>query len=550
MHRFILALALAIAMHSLPNASVAEQRLALVIGNGAYAFSPLPNPVNDADSMTQALEQTGFDVTQATDVGLRAFKTAVSNFAQRVRNAGPEAVALFYFAGHGVQINGRNLLLPVDAEFSTATDLQYSSVEAQWVLDLIGESRAQMSVIILDACRNNPFVSSSRSLQSGLARMDAPRGSILAYSTAPGEIALDGNGRNSPYSEALAQQILTPGLKIEEMFKNVRRQVLSTTGEKQVPWESSSLIGDFYFAGAGAGVAASASAGTGSVVAARPLVTAPRTTSVAPGNSFRDCPDCPEMISIPAGSFQMGGEGDERGNGRVPVSLDGFALSRTEVTRAQFARFVQETGRDIEPGCWHWWGVWLFDGGRTWRDPGFPQTDSHPVVCNTYADARAFTDWLTAKSGMRYRLPSEAEWEYAASAGTGKAPWGDNVDLACADANVHDAQGATVGVPLSSSRCDDGYVWTAPVGSFNPNAFGLYDMMGNGWEMVDDCWNSGHQNRPATGASRTSGDCNMRIYKGSNVANFRDSYVPQHRFAGVGAQPGIYGGFRVARDLN
>ncbi|MEM9059243.1 MAG: SUMF1/EgtB/PvdO family nonheme iron enzyme [Pseudomonadota bacterium] len=539
MQRLVLAIVLALAVLSVTQTSVAAQRLALVIGNGAYAFSPLRNPVNDADSMASALRQTGFDVTQATDVGLRAFKSAVSVFARRVRGAGPEAVALFYFAGHGVQIDGRNLLLPVDVDLATATDLEYSSVEAQWVLDLIGESRAQMSVIILDACRNNPFVASSRSLRRGLARMDAPRGSILAYSTAPGEVALDGAGQNSPYSEALAEQILTPGLKIEEMFKNVRRQVLATTQEKQVPWESSSLVGDFYFAGAG-----------GAAVALRPISTAPAGWSATSGSRFRDCPECPEMVAIPGGDFQMGGEGGERGDGRVAVSVAGFALSRTEVTRAAFARFVQDTGRRIDPGCWYWWGVWLFDGDRTWRDPGFAQTDDHPVVCNTYDDARAYTDWLTAKSGQRYRLPSEAEWEYAASAGTGQAPWGDNVDLACGDANVHDAQGASVGVPLSSSRCDDGFVWTAPVGSFNANAFGLHDMMGNGWEMVDDCWNPSHDGRPATGGSRTSGDCNMRIYKGSNVLNFRDSYVPQHRFAGVGAQPGIYGGFRVARDLD
>lgn len=239
-----------LAIAASPVAAPAVERLALVIGNGDYREAPLVNPVNDAQLMAEALEDTGFRVVHVENADRREMRAAVRAFAASTAEAGRDVVALFYYAGHGIQADGRNFLLPVGAELQAPADLPYETIEAQWVLDMIGDARAGVSIIVLDACRNNPFRSASRGATRGLAQMDAPQGSILAYSTAPGKAALDGDGASSPYTGALAKLIRQPGLKIEEVFKQVRRAVYTQTDAKQVPWESSSLIGDFYFAGA------------------------------------------------------------------------------------------------------------------------------------------------------------------------------------------------------------------------------------------------------------------------------------------------------------
>ena len=227
--------------------SAAAERFALVIGNGGYETAGLANPPNDAALTTSALRDAGFSVTTVIDADQTKMKQVIRAFSQRVRDAGPDAVAAFYYAGHGVQVDGKNYLIPVGATIEAKPDLEYETIEAQWVLDMIGASGAGLSIIILDACRDNPFRSFTRSNSRGLARMDAPRGALLSYSTAPGDVAADGTGRNSPFTEALAKAIRTPGLKIEETFKQVRRQVLDATGDRQLPWESTSLTGDFYF---------------------------------------------------------------------------------------------------------------------------------------------------------------------------------------------------------------------------------------------------------------------------------------------------------------
>ncbi len=234
-----------------PSAAHAADRIALVIGNSGYKVSPLANPKNDAALVADALADTGFAVVRLIDADERTMKTAIRKFKDDVTAAGERATALFYYAGHGVQANGRNYLIPVGADIQSTSDMEYEAIEAQWVLDLIGESRAGVSIVILDACRNNPYEVGSRSASRGLARMDPPRGAFLAYSTAPGQVAQDGDGRNSPFSQALATEMRRPGLKIEDVFKRVRRNVLEATADKQVPWETSSLVGDFYFAGRG-----------------------------------------------------------------------------------------------------------------------------------------------------------------------------------------------------------------------------------------------------------------------------------------------------------
>lgn len=229
----------------------AEERVALIIGNSTYGtVSSLDNPAHDARLMGDALEELGFDVTTLIDTTQIDMKRGIAQFGRNLRKAGPDATGLFYYAGHGVQSFGTNYLLPVDVELSDAADLDLVAIEAQSVLRQMFSAKNQTNIIILDACRNNPFSDIPEFNDNGLAEMQAPTGSYLAYATAPGGVALDGLEGNSPFTRAVASQISTPGLPIEQMFKNVRVEVIEKTGGQQTPWDSSSLTSDFVFAAA------------------------------------------------------------------------------------------------------------------------------------------------------------------------------------------------------------------------------------------------------------------------------------------------------------
>lgn len=224
--------------------SATEQRVALVIGNSNYINSPLRNPVNDATDMAKALRNLGFKVTLKTDANQRTMEGAIRAFGTMLRLGG---VGLFYYAGHGIQSRGTNYLIPVHAEIKSEADVKYRSVDAGYVLSQMEDAGNNLNIIILDACRNNPFARSFRSADKGLAKMDAPTGSILAYSTAPGSVAADGAGRNGLYTAELLKHMATPGITIERVFKKVRIAVMNKSSRQQVPWESSSLTGDFFF---------------------------------------------------------------------------------------------------------------------------------------------------------------------------------------------------------------------------------------------------------------------------------------------------------------
>ena len=228
--------------------AAAEPRVALVIGNGAYGeIGPLANPVNDARLMADALRELGFEVLVRTDADQTAMKRAIQEFGGRLEAAGRDAVGLFYYAGHGLQVRGDNYLVPVSARIQREADVEIEAVNAGWVLQQMDWAGNRLNFLVLDACRNNPLSRGFRSADRGLARMDAPRGTMIAYSTAPGSVAADGAGANSPYTTALAAAIREPGVVAEEVFRRVRVSVLRDTGDAQVPWESSSLTGAFYF---------------------------------------------------------------------------------------------------------------------------------------------------------------------------------------------------------------------------------------------------------------------------------------------------------------
>ncbi len=239
---------LALAIFLAAAAHAAETRIALVIGNSDYAGGPLPNPANDAKLIGEELAELGFDVIARRNADQTAMKRAIQEFGARLEKAGPDSVGLFYYAGHGVQLNGRNYLIPTTARIEREGDVEIEAVSADWVIEQMRYARNRLNIVILDACRNNPFTRSMRSVDHGLATMDAPAGILIAYSTAPGSVAADGTGRNSPYTEALTHAIRDLHEPVEQVFKHVRVGVMSATSGKQVPWESSSLTGDFYFA--------------------------------------------------------------------------------------------------------------------------------------------------------------------------------------------------------------------------------------------------------------------------------------------------------------
>jgi peptide/nickel transport system substrate-binding protein len=235
-------LVLAVALSIPAGAQQAEKRVALVIGNGAYLDSRLRNAVNDVRAMAAALKSLGFEVIARENVTQKQMQRAVAEFGRKVAGGG---VGLFYYAGHGMQVGGKNYLIPVDATIESEADVRLETVDVDVVLDQTRDNR--LNLVILDACRNNPFERRFRGGGRGLAVVEAPVGTMIAYATAPGRVANDGDGTNGLYTSELLKAMRTPGLKVEEVFKRVRAAVARQTRNEQVPWESSSLTGDFYF---------------------------------------------------------------------------------------------------------------------------------------------------------------------------------------------------------------------------------------------------------------------------------------------------------------
>jgi hypothetical protein len=241
--------------------AAAQKRVALVIGNGNYKHTArLTNPVNDASDVGAALERLGFDVLRGIDVSHAGMRDVIRTFSQKVVGAD---VALVFYAGHGLQVDGKNYLLPVDAQIETRADLEFGSIDLNLLLSFM-EGQAKTSIIFLDACRDNPMGTKltrgtrSASVGRGLAQVASGVGTLIAFATQPGNVALDGEGRNSPFTSALLTIMERPGLPLSEVMISVRNEVLKTTGGKQLPWEHSSLTGQFYFKPAEPGSAASA----------------------------------------------------------------------------------------------------------------------------------------------------------------------------------------------------------------------------------------------------------------------------------------------------
>ncbi len=271
-----------------------------------------------------------------------------------------------------------------------------------------------------------------------------------------------------------------------------------------------------------------------------------------PGSTFKDCPECPEMVVIPAGSFRMGGASGGGGSDEKPVHTirvpKPFAAGKFEVTRGEFAAFVNATGHGSGDGCYVYIGSeWSQDGSKNWRNPGYSQTGRDPVVCVNWDDIQAYIDWLSRQTGKRYRLLSEAEWEYAARAGTStKYSFGNSEGGLCVYGNGADQ---STSFNWRNKSCNDGYGnRTAPAGSFKANRFGLHDMHGNVWEWVDDCNNENYGGAPSNGGVRSSGDCSPRVLRGGSWYSKPEYMRSAARYGGHFTGGRInFVGFRVAR---
>lgn len=500
-------------------AALAQSRVALVIGNGAYReASRLRNPVNDATDMARALGGMGYAVISGYDLDQRGMEDRVARFAALAAHAD---IAIVYYSGHGLQVNGVNYLLPVSAHIVDEYDLPLNGMPAQRLLKAM-EGARQLRLLILDACRDNPFTakmlaSKSVSAAKGLAPIQAAGDgdTLVAYATRPGEVARDGDGAHSPYAEALLRLIATPGLPVAQLFGRVRDAVrASPAAFGQVPFTEGSL-GD-----------PSPSLIPGPAPVPAPSPAPPPLAGGYPvgvGQTFRDCADvCPEMTVIPAGRFMMGSPASEPGRSDDEGPQHPVTIARALAVGTYPVTFDEYDACVAAGGCAHRADDHGWGRGR------------RPVIDVNWDDAQAYLRWLGGRTGKPYRLLSEAEWEYAARGGTTTAHWwGDAIGRG--HANCYDC----------------GSTWdgkqTAPVGSFAANPFGLQDMLGNVWQWTEDCWHASYAGAPVDGAVWAAADCSRRVVRGGSWYGYPGSVRAAERGRyDAGNRSGV-AGFRVAR---
>ncbi len=548
-------------------------RLALVIGNDSYRhIDPLQNARADAKAMAKALEAAEFRVTLALDQNRADMNAALRRF--KVGLSGGDDVVVFY-AGHGVELGGVNYLLPVDIRDDGDDQIQDDAVALQRVLGDLAQQKPRFSLVIVDACRDDPFKGRGRNVGTrGLLPTSAANGQMVVYSAGSGQRALDrlGDTDRSPngvFTRVFVKAIETPGVAVHEVVRQVRSEVVrlaKSVGHEQVPAIYDQAIGDFYFVSGNAPrrpAAGSASTSAGDpderlwqeakasdsvegyeayleayskgryvrfAQAAKKKLenaakqgTADRKAEATPGGGgdgrpartagsvFRDCAECPEMVVIPAGRFEMGsndGGIDERPVHAVDVK--GFAIGKYEVTQGQ-------------------WRAVMGDNPSGFTKCG----DDCPAETLNWHDVSQYVQRLNKKISGReegpYRLPSEAEWEYACRGGERQKYCGSN--------NA------------------DQVAWyrgiaTQRVGTKKSNRWGLYDMSGNVSEWTQDCWHRDYGGAPTDGSSWTSGeDCSRRVVRGGTFHDDPDFVLAAARYVLSPVFRLADLGFRLARTL-
>ena len=440
------------------------KRWALVVGNDAYTGAhPLRNAVNDARGMAAVLKEANFGVKVVENGTRESLDRGVTEFVSQLR---PGDVALFFYSGHGMQINGENYLIPVDLAAQDEAQVRYRSVNAGEILERMEAHGAALNVIVLDACRDNPFRGMRSAAGGGLALMSGGDGTLLAYATAPGKTADDDAlGGNGLYSGYLLQALREPGLKLEEVFKRAGDLVKRQSNGAQIPFYTSSVSGDFYFFPARVGPGAAPN-GT--------------KTKINPKDGLT-------YVWLDPGTFQMGcspGDSECRNDEkpRHPVTITrGFWMGQTVVTVAAFQRFAQATGKRMPPGT-------DADGRKVNAASG---DDRQPAVMIAFREAVGYCDW----AGMR--LPTEAEWEYVARAGTTGPRYGKLDEIAWYADNSGrtpiDSRAIGTGDPTNyNKRLFENGNGPQPVGQRLPNPWGLYDMLGNVFQWTADRYGGGY----------------------------------------------------------
>jgi formylglycine-generating enzyme required for sulfatase activity len=564
----------ALALVWLPAAHAA--RLALVIGNAGYVSAgALKNPISDAQLMRDTLAKAGYNVTFKKNLGRHAMWDAIDEFRARI-SKGDEVI--FYYAGHGAQVGSNPILLPIDIVAENMDQVDRDSVRLFEVQAAFQD--AKVALFIIDACRNNPFGDTgNKRLLSSFAAAQAPTetmpGNAIIMAASHGETALDEvPGVTSDHGLFTYEFVETaskyPGANLSELLRKVRDRV-SEVGQslpgdqkhQQRPAIAENISGDFYiFASTdpnrGAQLSVEDEAWSLCRNAQTPLpctsylkahpdgryaslaqtrladlqaatrgagvaIVAAGGRPIAAGKSgeFRECDKCPEMMTIPAGRLLLASAAPTTRaitTSEVPFN-ESFAVGRYEVTFDE-------------------WDACHSDGGcaSTPSDEGWGR-GRQPVVNVSWQDAQDYVTWLSRKTGARYRLLRDAEWEYVASAGAGsRFPWGDVVGAGNANCN-----GCGAG---SFERHQ-----TARVGTFRENAFHLYDVIGNAWEWVEECYTPAVATQPAA-STTASGSCRSRILRGGSFQTLADDATVHRRREVLADLHSNQVGFRVARDLH
>jgi formylglycine-generating enzyme required for sulfatase activity len=524
-----------------------ETRLALVIGNANYpdASTPLSHVVEDARSLAQEFRRTGFEVDLKENLGRNEMQRAIEALNGKIKNG---STVLFYFAGFGIQVARQTFLMPINAQAWTESEVRRDGFNLEEVVAQFHRKGARTKIVIIDAARRNPFERRFRAAPAGLAALETPENSIAVFSADLGKVIIENPSGTSLFTSELLKELRVPNSAVGELFNHLRLGVARASNNEQIPWVSSSLIDEFYFAVGSSTSSAGTPAGTAD--GADVPLSKEREALLKPKDSFKECSDCPEMVLIPAGEFMMGSPKSEperyaqEGPQHRAKIGHAFALGKLKVTREQFDAFVRETNYSIGDSCYTIESGQVEErAGRSFRNPGFVQENNHPAVCVNWDDAKAYVAWLARKTGKNYRLPSESEWEYAARAGT-TTPFWWGTTITTEQANY---DGSTI---YDGGSKGENREKTVAADDFKPNAWGLYQVHGNAFEWVEDCWNENYTNAPTDGSAMVAGNCTRRVrragawnYPASTLRSaYRDSRPASTRGSNLS--------FRVARTVN
>ncbi len=453
----------------------AADKFALLVGNSQYSYSPLRNPENDAQDLAALLQGMGFKVTLLKNGSRAATMEALEKYTAQLT---PQSLSLFFFAGHGVQVGGRNFLLPIGSLPPRSSELPRYAISLDGVIEALGAAKPRFNLVLLDACRDNPF---SDGLLPGLASLDAPPNTLVAFATSPGKRASDGSGRNGLYTQHVLRHLATADLRIEEAFKRVRIGVLEDSGGRQLPWENTALTAELGLASFPDALSSQQAAqveppwiagateedlrkylaenrdNTLRKPVLRQLVQRRASSPVRQGAlSLGEvpCADCPRI---------------------TPMELPGEAIAAGMhlVTVAQFRRCIAARACAAPPDM-------------------ALSTDEEPAQGLSALDAAAYIAWLNQQPGLawQYFLPTRDQWQRAFRAsyiGSDGKPVYAQLS-ACRIGNLYDQNGGMAhGFPWTALPCTDGFHEASPVGMFLPSPQGLFDLVGNVWQWTASC---------------------------------------------------------------